>query len=100
MSCFLLLRACLDLEVLVFVECLVVCSCVPISTFSLTGCSGGESGHGVRFDGTVISKGGSIIHLHEITSNGQLHPSKHIIEILRRYESMINLVDDPLQLQV
>ena len=70
-SCLLLLLLRLDLGVLVLVECLFVCSCVPIDTSSLDGSSGGASGHGVRFDGTVMSKGGSIIHLHEIGLYGQ-----------------------------
>ena len=76
-SCFLLLRVRLDLDVLVFVECLVVWSCVPSSSFSLIGSWGGASGHGVRFDGTVMSRGGSITHLHEIASNGQGYAHMH-----------------------
>lgn len=76
-SCFLLLRVRLDLDVLVFVECLVVWSCVPSSSFSLIGSWGGASGHGVRFDGTVMSRGGSIIHLHEIASNSQGYAHMH-----------------------
>lgn len=35
-----------------------------IFKFSFDGSSGGASGHGVRLAGTVISRGGSIIHLH------------------------------------
>ena len=63
-SCFLLLLELrLDLGVRVFGECFTVCSWTPTTTFSLDGSSGGASGHGVRFDGTVISKGGSTIHL-------------------------------------
>lgn len=62
-SCFLLLRELrLDLGDRVFVGCLTGCSWL-ITIFSLEGSSGGASGHGVRLDGTVISKGGSIIHL-------------------------------------
>lgn len=78
-SCFLLLRLRLDVDVLVLVECLVTCSCVPISTFSLIGSSGGAFGHGERFDGTVTSRGGSIIHLHEIVSNIQVYAEKHML---------------------
>lgn len=35
-----------------------------LTNFSTVGSSGGASGHGVRFAGTVTSSGGSIIHLH------------------------------------
>lgn len=35
-----------------------------LTNFSTEGSSGGASGHGVRFAGTVTSRGGSIIHLH------------------------------------
>lgn len=62
-SCFLLLRRFLDL---VFVECFTECSSLEADICSFDGSSGGESGHGVRFDGTVTSKGGSIIHLYEV----------------------------------
>lgn len=63
-SCFLLLRELrLDLGVRVLGECFTLCSWTPTTTFSLDGSSGGASGQGVRFDGTVISKGGSTIHL-------------------------------------
>jgi hypothetical protein len=62
-SCFLLLLELrFDLGDRVFEERLAVCSWLT-DIFSLEGSSGGASGHGVRFDGTVISKGGSIIHL-------------------------------------
>lgn len=65
-SRFLLLRELrLDLDVRVFEECFTMCSWTPVNTFSLDGSSGGASGHGVRFDGMVISKGGSIIHLYK-----------------------------------
>ena len=47
-------------------------SWMPITGFSLAGSSGGASGHGVCFDGTVISKGGSIIHLHDVQTNNQM----------------------------
>lgn len=50
---------------------------MPIDTFSLDGSSGGSSGHGVRFDGTVISKGVSIIHLYKVASNNQDKPQKY-----------------------
>jgi hypothetical protein len=78
-SCFFLLRLCLDLDVLVFVEeCLVdVCSCIPVGTFSLIGIPGGAIGHGVCFEGTLMSRGWSIIHLQEIASNGQSMHTKH-----------------------
>ena len=78
-SCFLLLLLRLDLGVLVFVVCVFDCSSVPATntfSFSLDGSSGGESGHGVRFDGTVMSKGGSITHLHEIASYSQGYRQK------------------------
>lgn len=66
-SCLLpLLR--FDLDDRVFV-CLRVCSEMLITGFSIVGSSGGTSGHGVRFDGTVISKGGSMIHLHTAQSS-------------------------------
>lgn len=39
-----------------------VCSCI-VTSFSPEGSSGGASGHGVRFAGTVTSSGGSMIHL-------------------------------------
>ena len=72
-SCFLLLlELCFDLGDLVFGECLTACSWL-IVIFLLEGSSGvillfegssgGASGHGVRFDGMVISNGWSIIHL-------------------------------------
>lgn len=67
-SCFLLLRR-FDLDVRFFVECFTVCSWMACTTFSLDGSSGGASGHGVRFDGTVTSKGGSIIHLWKQQTN-------------------------------
>lgn len=70
-SCFLLLRR-FDLDVRVFVLCFTMGSWMPITGFSLAGSSGGASGHGVRFDGTVISKGGSIIHLHNLQANDQI----------------------------
>lgn len=40
-----------------------MCSCI-VTNFSPEGSSGGTSGHGVRFAGTVTSSGGSMIHLH------------------------------------
>jgi len=49
---------------------------VPITTFSLIGIAGGASGHGVCFEGTVMSRGGSIVHLQEIASNGQEYAQK------------------------
>ena len=70
-SCFLLLRR-FDLDVRVFVVCFTMGSWLPITSFSLAGSSGGASGHGVCFDGTVISKGGSIIHLHDVQTNYQM----------------------------
>ena len=64
-SCFLFRELRLDLDDRVFEECFTVCSWTSVTTFSLDGSSGGASGHGVCFDGTVISKGGSIIHLYK-----------------------------------
>lgn len=62
-SCFRLLRR-FDLGDRVLVECLAAMfSCVVIGSVSAVGSSGGTSGHGVRFAGTVTSKGGSITHL-------------------------------------
>lgn len=67
-SCFLLLRR-FDLGDRVFVECFTTCSWIPIARFSVVGSSGGASGHGVRFAGTVTSKGGSITHLSHVQTN-------------------------------
>lgn len=64
-SCFLFREPRL-LEDLVFGGRFVGCSWIAVTTefnFSTDGSSGGTSGQGVRFDGTVISRGGSIIHL-------------------------------------
>ena len=60
-SCFLLLLR-FDRGDRVFGERLIVCSWLIVN-FLLEGSSGGASGHRVCFDGTVISNGGSIIHL-------------------------------------
>lgn len=65
-SRFLLLRELFfTLVVRIFVECFTMRSSTPVSTFPSDGSSGGASGHGVRFDGTVISKGGSMVHLYK-----------------------------------
>lgn len=69
-SCFLLRReVCLGLVTrLALVGRFSFCSWVLI-TLSLDGSSGGASGHGVCFAGTVISKGGLIIHLYAVKNN-------------------------------
>jgi hypothetical protein len=58
----LLLELRFDLGDRDFEERLAVCSWLA-DIFSLEGSSGRVSGHGVRFDGIVISKSGPIIHL-------------------------------------
>ena len=93
MSCFLLLLLRRDLGDLVLVEGLFVCSCVPVKIFSLNGSSGGASGHGVRFDGIVMSKGGSIIHLHKIIesySQGYGHMDINVLIIVFRIHEFMN----------
>lgn len=65
---FLLLELRFDLRGRVFVPGFSLFSSVAI-VVSLDGSSGGASGHGVRFDGTVTSIGVSMIHLHDIEVN-------------------------------
>lgn len=92
MSCFLLLLLRRDLGDLVLVEGLFVCSCVLVKTFSLDGSSGGASGHGLRFDGIVMSKGGSIIHLHKIIESYSHTDINVLIIVLRIHEFMHSLL--------
>lgn len=94
-SRFLLLRVRLDLGVRVFEECFAICSWTPVTTFSVDGSSGGASGQGVRFDGTVISKGGSIIHLYK-THKKSIH-IMHAGQLLELTE-IVKVNTDPITL--